>query len=126
MNVSLALQRIRIATISIGASAVVAAIATPAAFALPALPGKFSKFYTDQGIDVTKLASQSCRLCHAGVFPNGGNINAYAQDLRNTTDIRATPVDFASIEELDSDEDGATNIVEIKAGTLPGDATSKP
>ncbi len=31
-----------------------------------------------------------------------------------------------AIEKLDSDKDGASNIVEIRAGTLPGDPTSKP
>lgn len=31
-----------------------------------------------------------------------------------------------AIEKLDSDKDGASNIVEIRAGTHPGDPKSKP
>jgi hypothetical protein len=33
---------------------------------------------------------------------------------------------LSSIEKLDSDKDGVSNINEIKAGTLPGDPKSKP
>ena len=96
------------------------------ALALPPLPSQFSRFYSDKGIDVTGLVSQSCKLCHGGIFPNRSNINDYAQDLRDNTDVRAAAVDFSVIDALDSDNDGASNIAEITAGTLPGDASSKP
>jgi hypothetical protein len=103
-----------------------AVTAASSAFAVPALPGKFSQFYNDKGIDVSALAGQSCRLCHAGIFPNGGNLNSFAADLRDNTDVRARAVDFGAIEGLDSDGDGASNLDEITAGTLPGDASSRP
>ena len=39
---------------------------------------------------------------------------------------RTTPSNYATIEPLDSDGDGFTNIVEINARTFPGNAASKP
>jgi hypothetical protein len=61
----------------------------------------------------------SCTLCHTG-SPSITNINPYAQAFANAGH------NFATIEPLDSDGDGFTNIQEINAGTYPGDATSKP
>jgi hypothetical protein len=103
-----------------------ATLAAATAFAVPSAPGKFSEFFTAKGIDVTSLSSQSCRLCHGGIFPNGGNLNDFGSDVQAKLDIRASTVDFSAIEALDSDSDGASNLDEIKAGTLPGDSSSKP
>ncbi len=58
----------------------------------------------------------NCTLCHDA----DKKLNAYALDLQ------AKALDFAAIESLDSDGDGATNLQEITAGTLPGDKTSTP
>ncbi len=58
----------------------------------------------------------SCNLCHKSDFSQ----NQYAKDFA------AAGHDFAAIEAKDSDGDGASNIAEINAKTLPGDATSKP
>lgn len=96
------------------------------ALALPPLPGKFANFYAEKDIDVTPLAEKACGLCHDGFFPNRGNLNAFGKDVQAEVEIRAALVDFSPIEELDSDEDGFTNIEEIIAGTLPGDAESVP
>ncbi len=126
MNSSKKTKAVLSTPVALRLATVLTLVGATQAFAVPALPGKFSQFYSDKGIDVSSLASQSCRLCHGGVFPTGGNINAYAQDLRDNTDIRASSVDFGRIDDLDSDGDGATNITEIQAGTLPGDAGSKP
>ncbi len=96
------------------------------AFALPALPGAFGSFYEDQGIDVSPLTAQNCRLCHDGVFPNRGNLNGFGVDVDENVNVRSRDVDFSAIEGLDSDGDGFTNIEEFEAGTLPGDASSRP
>jgi hypothetical protein len=45
-----------------------------------------------------------------------------AMTAKATRDVAA----YKAIESLDSDKDGAANLAEIKAGTLPGDAASKP
>lgn len=64
----------------------------------------------------------SCWLCHVegqsySVFnPYGADVESA---LRQTGDITAA---LQMVEEIDSDGDGDANIVEISAGTLPGDA----
>ena len=58
----------------------------------------------------------SCNLCHKSDF----SLNPYGKDFG------AANHDFAAIESKDSDGDGASNIAEINAKTLPGDASSKP
>ena len=40
--------------------------------------------------------------------------------------VKEKKLDFKSIEELDSDADGKSNIAEINAGTLPGSQASEP
>jgi hypothetical protein len=103
-----------------------ATLAAATASAVPSAPGKFSDFYAAKGIDASALSNQSCRLCHGGIFPNGGNLNDFGSDVQAKLDIRASTVDFSAIEALDSDRDGASNLDEIKAGTLPSDSSSKP
>ena len=63
-------------------------------------------------------ASFSCSICHVPAGPSARNPYgaAYASAGHN----------FKTIESQDSDGDGATNIVEINAGTNPGDPGSKP
>lgn len=109
----------------LGCAAVLSGVSFQAV-ALPSLPGKFEDFYAEEDIDVSSLARKACGLCHDGFFPNRSNLNAFGKDLQADVDIRADLVDFGLIEELDSDEDGFTNIEEILSGTLPGDADSFP
>lgn len=61
---------------------------------------------------------KNCTLCH----PNNSTsqLNSYASAYKKAA------YNYKSIEPLDSDADGATNITEINAGTYPGLATSKP
>lgn len=56
-------------------------------------------------------ASNDCSLCHGGGFSR----NDYAQDYNGS---------WASIENMDSDGDGRTNLQEINECTLPGNASS--
>ena len=61
---------------------------------------------------------KNCTLCH----PNGttSQLNGYASAYKSAA------YNYKSIEALDSDADGFTNIAEINAGTYPGLATSVP
>ena len=59
----------------------------------------------------------SCILCHGASGPPN---NPYGADYA------ANGHDFASIEQLDSDGDGYTNLDEITAGTFPGDPNDFP
>ncbi len=58
----------------------------------------------------------SCSLCHT----SAPALNGYGQAALNAS------LNYKSIESQDSDGDGATNIVEINAGTNPGSSSSKP
>jgi hypothetical protein len=63
----------------------------------------------------TKLAE--CGTCHQATPPA---LNPYGAAFK------AAHFTFDEIEKADSDKDGAANLAEIKALTLPGDPTDKP
>ena len=66
---------------------------------------------------ISGSALNSCVLCH----PAGGySLNSYASAYR------AAGHSFTAIEGADSDRDGFSNIVEIRALTFPGNAASFP
>jgi hypothetical protein len=73
----------------------------------------FNNYY-----DTSSTKLDTCNTCHGS--SSGGSFNtygvAYSKNGRN----------LASIEGLDSDQDGFTNIEEIKALTFPGDANDHP
>ena len=81
-----------------------------------ALSSYYNSFSSTYPSSATK--SFSCSICHVPAGPPSLNPygSAYASAGHN----------FKSIESQDSDGDGATNIVEINAGTNPGDPGSKP
>jgi hypothetical protein len=69
-------------------------------------------------MDGTRL--ETCAFCHAASIPN---LNPYGMAYRdNGRDAGA----LQQIENLDSDGDGFSNIVEINALTFPGDPQDKP
>lgn len=68
------------------------------------------------------LKNSKCIVCHA--TPSGkGGVNCYGKLLKGKS---PSPAALKAIEAKDADKDGASNIAEIRAGTLPGDARSRP
>ena len=90
--------------------AVVALIGAPMASAKPNFLTSFNQHYDTAG---TRL--DSCATCHNGEARNPYG-RAYLGSGRN----------FAAIENLDSDGDGFTNLVEIKALNFPGNPDDHP
>jgi hypothetical protein len=74
----------------------------------------------------SNLHKAGCAICHAGP----PKLNPYGADVKKQLEAAkaamVTPAMLKKIEKLDSDKDGASNIAEIKADTLPGDPDSKP
>ena len=72
----------------------------------------------------------SCKICHQGFLGKKDNLNAYGlalQKLKASADAKTlTGDDLKAIEKEDSDDDGASNLDEINAGTAPGDPASMP
>ena len=78
-----------------------------------------------------KATLGKCSTCHVKSLPKKEDheMNPYGKDVmtKAVVDAKAEKKEykFEKIEGLDSDGDGVKNIVEIKAGTKPGDPTSK-
>ena len=69
-------------------------------------------------------ALDNCELCHGSTKSIR---NAYGQDVEaELLAGKAISAALAAIEGTDSDSDGYTNLTEIQARTLPGDANSTP
>ncbi len=66
---------------------------------------------------VVGTALDSCTVCHTNAIPA---LNPYG------VDYLMAGHNFAAIEGRDSDQDGFTNIVEIRALSFPGNAASQP
>jgi hypothetical protein len=96
-------------------------LAAAVAVALPSDQMVFQETYAPK--EGTALARAGCLVCHAKTPPTK-DLNPYGRDYlsKKTRDAAA----LKAIENLDSDKDGFTNIAEIRAGTLPGDPSSKP
>jgi uncharacterized protein involved in high-affinity Fe2+ transport len=94
------------------------------ALAAPKMQPLFNKTYPAP--ENSALAKAKCAVCHV----KGKELNVYGKDVqkamreKKTKDLTADIL--KSIEKLDSDKDGVSNGDELKAGTLPGDAKSKP
>lgn len=69
----------------------------------------------------------SCNLCHLNGPPK---LNLYGSSVKSAMDkanaSTVTPAILHSIDSIDSDGDGFSNLEEIGADTLPGDKTSHP
>lgn len=66
--------------------------------------------------EITSTQLYNCSLCHS----SGDNRNPFGMDFG------ASGHNFQSIEDIDSDSDGFSNIVEIEALTWPGNPLSFP
>ncbi len=86
----------------------------------------FKQLYAPkEGTDLAKALP--CLVCHAKMPPTKTDLNPYGADMSKAAAGKAVDEKtMRAIEKLDSDKDGASNIVEIKAGTHPGDPKSKP
>lgn len=71
------------------------------------------KFNDTYGTGGTPL--DTCITCHSNA-----NLNPYGEDFRDNGS------DFAAIEQMDSDDDGFSNINEIVIRTFPGDPEDVP
>ena len=96
------------------ATALTIAVLVGVAVSALALSSYLDLFNTQYGTKGTKL--DSCNVCHT----TEPALNPYG------TDYAANGYNFVSIEALDSDGDGYTNIDEINAGTFPGNKNSHP
>ena len=105
--------------IASGLTVVVLLIACAAAYATLPWYKAFNDLYKPK--PGTALQKAKCAICH--VKSTGmGALNPYGKMLGKKVDAAA----LKAIEKKDADKDGASNIAEIKAGTLPGDPKSKP
>jgi hypothetical protein len=102
----------------------VAGLTTWAAATAP-MAGPMRNLYNPAaGTDLAK--AMPCLVCHTAMPGTKANLNPYAVDLQKAAKGAFNDAAFKAIETLDSDKDGFTNVVELKAGTLPGDPKSKP
>ena len=85
----------------------------------------FKKTYFDKS-----NTTYTCKTCHKSAVGKKGDLNAYGlalQKLKAPADAKKlTEADFREIEKEDADQDGASNLDEINAGTNPGDPLSLP
>ena len=97
---------------------------TSAAIALPPMLKVFETNY--KPVKNGKLVKARCAVCHTAMGKTA--LNAYGKDLKaQIGETKTVTADnLKAIEAKDSDGDGVSNIDEIKADSLPGDAKSKP
>jgi hypothetical protein len=91
------------------------------AHAVPSYATSFKSTYPSSPLSslstTSGVAGNLCTLCHG---TSGGSRNPYGSAYSSNGHS------FTAIQNLDSDNDGFTNLVEINAGTFPGTSASKP
>ena len=94
--------------------------------ALPNFPPVVMKTYQSKAGGAVANAAQKCTLCHVKV----PSLNSYGLEIKAALKAARTKTLTAeilhSVDEKDSDGDGAGNAQEFAADTLPGDSASKP
>ncbi len=94
--------------------------------AVPSGPQRFCETYATSPL--CRVTQPSCSLCHTSYPARNGYGAAVAAGISGGAaqfDARIAAA-LRAIEGADSDGDGASNLTEINAGTLPGDAASLP
>ena len=86
-----------------------------------AISSYLTQFNTRYGTSATPL--NSCIICHQTA---SGSPSSPRNSYGVAFDTPSNAHNFPAIEQLDSDGDGFTNIVEITARTFPGNASSFP
>lgn len=82
-----------------------------------ARPAYLESFKQQYDTEDTKL--DTCNTCH--INPNGGGTrNPYGMAYQESG------MDFVAIESLDSDDDGFSNIEEVRSLTFPGNSEDSP
>lgn len=99
-----------------------------AALPLPAMAfssylNAFHTRYPNSTLNTLPGKTVGCALCHPGGDDANG-WNAYGTDFMNVSG--STTVRFQTVEPLDSDNDGFTNLAEINASTDPSDPSKHP
>ncbi len=88
-------------------------------------PIALKQFKLEKNAAVNKVG---CQFCHVNAF-GGGGWNGFGQALKeqlaSSSDVPQALFDLLK-KNKDSDGDGYSDVLEVVAGTLPGDATSKP
>lgn len=109
-------MKIKSLSMSVLVLTLVSILAISASYANSNIKNDFVEYYPS--VNGTKL-DNCTNMCHNPQLYNLGSRsgNFYAKDLQNSN------LNFSSIEGLDSDGDGVTNIDEIIALTFPGDIT---
>jgi uncharacterized membrane protein len=94
--------------------------------ALPQFWESFKKHYAPAAN--SQIVQRECVTCHtrAGQTDRNPFGKAVQAQLERTGAADLTAALLQQIESQDSDGDGASNIEEIRAGTMPGDPTSHP
>lgn len=104
-----------------------------AAIALPSGWSVFCATYADA--PACRAPSADCTVCHTSApparNPYGAAIAAALapgapRPLGEAAYLAGLPAALAAVEALDSDGDGASNLDELRAGTRPSDAASRP
>lgn len=116
----------------LGALGGVLALASPAV-AKPVAPAKVCEVYPDSPLCETSVPA--CAFCHAGNPPPRNAFGALVEanllpgaprPLSDEDFLGALGTALEAVEGEDADGDGVTNLVEIMAGTLPGDGSNFP
>jgi hypothetical protein len=99
-----------------------------AALATPEIGVQFGKLAKPKAGSALATANVQCKSCH----PKMGDkkLNLFGVDMKTEMGKQKTkaltPAVWQKLAARDSDRDKKSNKIEVAAGTLPGDAKSKP